>query len=50
MALFYRGMLRDIIDGGCLFKTEASKAAYQEFVAEFSDLDGRIETWLSDKL
>lgn len=50
MALFYRGMLREIVDGGCLFKTEASKAAYEEFVAEFSDLDERIKTWLQDKL
>lgn len=50
MALFYRGMLKEIIDGGCLFKTEASRRAYEEFVAEFSDLDERIKTWLQDKL
>lgn len=50
MALFYRGMLREIVDGGCLFKTEASRKAYEEFVAEFSDLDERIKTWLQDKL
>ena len=50
MAVFYQGMLREVIDGGCLFKTEASKAAYDEFVAEFAELGERIETWLSDKL
>ena len=50
MAVFYRHMLKEVIDGGCLFKTEASKAAYKEFVAEFSDLGERIDTWMSDKM
>ena len=50
MAIYYKNMLSEIIDGGCLFKTEASKAAYDEFVTEFKGLGERIDTWLKDKL
>lgn len=50
MARFYRSMLNEVIEAGCMFKTEASKAAYEEFVTEFSDLGERIDAWMSDKM
>lgn len=49
MARFYRHMILEIVDGGCMFKTEASKNAYDEFVNEFSQLSEKIDAWLEDK-
>lgn len=49
MARFYRWMLDEVIDGGCLFKTERSKEQYELFVKEFADLGEKIDIWLKDK-
>lgn len=46
MARFYSHMIKEVIDGGSLFKTEASKQAYQEFVDEFQELGTKIDEWL----
>lgn len=46
MARFYSHMIKEVIDGGSLFKTEASKQAYQEFVNEFQELGTKIDEWL----
>lgn len=49
MARFYRHMIKEVIEGGSLFKTEASKQAYQEFVDEFQDLGTKIDEWIKEK-
>ena len=49
MARFYSNMIKEVIDGGSLFKTEASKQAYQEFVDEFSELGTKIDEWIKEK-
>ena len=49
MARFYKHMIDDVIDGGNLFKTERSKQAYEEFVAEFRDLGEKIDEWIKEK-
>ena len=49
MARFYRHMIKEVIDGGCLFKTEASQQAYEEFVAEFKGLGDEIEAWIEER-
>ena len=49
MARFYKHMIDDVIDGGNLFKTERSKQAYEEFVAEFRDLGKKIDEWIKEK-
>lgn len=49
MARFYKYMIDDVIDGGNLFKTERSKQAYEEFVAEFKDLGEKIDKWIKEK-
>ena len=49
MARFYKYMIDDVIDGGNLFKTERSKQAYEEFVAEFKDLGKKIDKWIKEK-
>ena len=46
MARFYSYMIKEVIDGGSLFKTEASKQAYHVFVDEFKDLGTKIDEWL----
>ena len=49
MARFYSNMIKEVIDGGSLFKTEASKQAYQEFVDEFAELGTKIDEWIKEK-
>ena len=49
MARFYSNMIKEVIDGGSLFKTEASKQAYQEFVDEFQELGTKIDEWIKEK-
>lgn len=49
MARFYLNMIREVTNGGCMFKTETSRKAYESFVEEFSDLEKKIVTWLEDK-
>ena len=49
MARFYSNMIKEVIEGGSLFKTEASKQAYQEFVDEFSELGMKIDEWIKEK-
>lgn len=48
MARFYSYMIKEVIDGGSLFKTEASKQAYQVFVDEFKDLGTKIDEWIKE--
>ena len=48
MARFYSHMIKEVIDGGSLFKTEASKQAYQEFVDEYSELGTKIDEWIKE--
>lgn len=48
MARFYSNMIKEVIDGGSLFKTEASKQAYQEFVDEYSELGTKIDEWIKE--
>lgn len=48
MAKFYRWMLQDTIEGGQMFKTEASRRAYDEFVQEFKELGDKIDNWLEE--
>lgn len=49
MARFYLNMIKEVTEGGTMFKTEASRKAYEEFVAEFADLQHRIEAWIEEK-
>ena len=49
MARFYSNMIKEVIEGGSLFKTEASKQAYQEFVDEYSELGTKIDEWIKEK-
>lgn len=49
MARFYSNMIKEVIGGGSLFKTEASKQAYQEFVDEYSELGTKIDEWIKEK-
>ena len=49
MARFYSNMIKEVIDGGSLFKTETSKQAYQAFVDEFEDLGKKIDEWIKEK-
>lgn len=49
MAKFYRHMIKEVIDGGCLFKTDNSKAAYDAFVEEFKELGEKIDAWIKSK-
>ena len=48
MARFYSNMIKEVIEGGSLFKTEASKQAYQEFVDEYSELGTKIDEWIKE--
>lgn len=48
MARFYSNMIKEVIDGGSLFKTEASKQAYQEFVDKYSELGTKIDEWIKE--
>lgn len=48
MARFYRWMLSDTIEGGQMFKTEASRKAYEEFASEFKELGNKIDMWLEE--
>ena len=48
MARFYSNMIKEVIEGGVLFKTEASKQAYQEFVDEYSELGAKIDEWIKE--
>lgn len=48
MAKFYKHMIREITEGGCLFKTEKSKQNYEEFVKEFSELEVKIDVWIGE--
>lgn len=48
MARFYSNMIKEVIDGGSLFKTEASKEAYRKFVDEFQDLGTKIDEWIKE--
>lgn len=48
MAKFYSNMIKEVTTGGCLFKTEASRKAYEEFVSEFADLGKQIDRWIEE--
>ena len=48
MAKFYKHMIREVTEGGCLFKTEKSKQNYEEFVKEFSELEVKIDAWIGE--
>lgn len=48
MARFYSYMIKEVTEGGCLFKTERSKSAYEEFVQEFSELKIKIDEWIEE--
>lgn len=48
MARFYSHMIKEVIEGGSLFKTEASKQAYQDFVDEYQDLGTKIDEWIKE--
>lgn len=48
MARFYLNMIDEVVEGGTLFKTDASKAAYEEFCKEFADLKVTIENWIKE--
>lgn len=48
MAKFYRYMIDEVVNGGQMFKTEASKKSYEAFVEEFSDLAVKIDEWIKE--
>lgn len=49
MARFYSNMIKEVIDGGVLFKTETCKQKYQEFVDEYAELGTKIDEWIKEK-
>lgn len=46
VAKFYLEMIDECLDIGCLFDSEESKAAFDEFSKEFRNKKSDIETWL----
>ena len=48
MARFYSYMIKEVIDGGSMFKTERSKEAYDAFVKEFKELGVKIDKWIEE--
>ena len=48
MAKFYSYMIKEVIDGGSMFKTDKSKEAHEEFVKEFKDLGVKIDEWIKE--
>lgn len=48
MARFYSYMIKEVIDGGAMFKTEKAKESYQEFVNEYSELGTKIDEWIKE--
>ena len=49
MARFYSHMIKEVIGGGTMFKTEASRQAYEEFVDEYQELGKKIDEWIKEK-
>lgn len=48
MARFYSNMIKEVIDGGAMFKTEKAKESYQEFVDEYAELGTKIDEWIKE--
>lgn len=48
MARFYSYMIKEVVDGGTMFKTEKSRQSYQEFIKEFGGLQEKIDQWIDD--
>ena len=49
MARFYIREIQRVIDTGKLFNTENGERAFNEFVAEFAPMMGKMREWLADK-